>query len=48
MVDALPRLGSLCSVERASSAVKSMLPIVDWLGNYKWREDLVGESLSIK
>lgn len=48
-----PRCPSCCScptlprpvftAKKASAAVRNIFPIVDWLGRYKWREDLVGQ-----
>lgn len=42
----LPRLGGLCTATRAADAVRSVFPIVEWLGRYKWREDTVGDLVS--
>ncbi|KAE8750616.1 hypothetical protein FOCC_FOCC002596 [Frankliniella occidentalis] len=44
--DALPRLSGACSAKRAAETVRGVLPIVEWLGRYKWREDLVGDLVS--
>ncbi|KAK3927833.1 Prestin [Frankliniella fusca] len=44
--DALPRLGGACSSKSPAETVRDVLPIVEWLGRYKWREDLVGDLVS--
>ncbi|XP_034242614.1 solute carrier family 26 member 10-like isoform X2 [Thrips palmi] len=42
----LPRVGAACTARKAADGVRSVFPIVEWLGRYKWREDLVGDLVS--
>jgi len=29
--------------QKAKKCIQDTIPIVDWLGNYKWRKDLIGK-----
>lgn len=42
----LPRVSGAFTAQKVADGVRSVFPIVEWLGRYKWREDLVGDLVS--